>query len=572
MLLRKVRPFFCLSSALWCFILFGIFVRIQELGYANLQGDEINPLDYVYENNFLHYILNQKRGPLQYLINFANTSLFGYINELQIRLPYLLFALAGFATLYLLTKKIFNKETALFTISLLSINGLFVAFSRIAQYQAFLFFALPLSGYLFLRYFEEKRRNLLYAAGAFYALSLLAHYDALSMTPFFVLLIAGKALKNRRELRNLLGDATVFAAIALTPNLLFYGAMKFNPYFKDVTSTYLKNRLLHGGLMPRLPDIMPIVSLYIPKHYLLTLIILLTIGLISLRENLSELSILGIKFNEIFIKTEYLFFCLVLGGATVFSYYPIKPRAATLLVCGSATAITALLFLSRKARPEIAALTAWTLFPLCIYFFLIRDPRTHVYTAFLPGFAVASYGVKTLLTRRGLKVLSSLFRISFAALLLFESAVIWQMFVDKMPEYPWWDKKLLGRTIYKIGRSRYQKVEGVFGVPYYRGWERLGNAVRRGCLRGGFYSNEKDSISYYYTRQHQVKREGAENLVLVEGPHSWNFIEESGFDRGKLEGSGYILIKTIASKHGLPVMYIWGKKTAYPQGAPDCDF
>ena len=88
-------------------------------------------------------------------------------------------------------------------------------------------------------------------------------------------------------------------------------------------------------------------------------------------------------------------------------------------------------------------------------------------------------------------------------------------------------------------------------------------------LRYRLHSNEKNSVSYFYTRIEQVGNDEVDNLVLVEGPHSWKYIEESGYEPKK---EGYILIKTIESSHALPVMYIWGRNELYPEGRPFCEF
>src|SRR3989344_58050 len=86
-------------------IAYSIFIRIQGLGYSNFQGDEVNTVDFIYEmkpetNGLWNYLIAQKRGPVQYMINIANYSIFGYINEYQIRLPYLLFGILAIYTLY----------------------------------------------------------------------------------------------------------------------------------------------------------------------------------------------------------------------------------------------------------------------------------------------------------------------------------------------------------------------------------------------------------------------------------------------------------------------------------------
>lgn len=98
----------------FCFILWGIFTRFWGIWYSEFQGDEINPLRYL-DNikgttphiwDFFNYILDQKRGPGQYVINYLNTSLFGFHGEFQIRLPFFVFSVLSILTVYLLTKKI----------------------------------------------------------------------------------------------------------------------------------------------------------------------------------------------------------------------------------------------------------------------------------------------------------------------------------------------------------------------------------------------------------------------------------------------------------------------------------
>ena len=42
-------------------------------------------------NGILAYLLEQKRGPIQYVLNILNYSIFGYRNEFLIRLLYLVF-------------------------------------------------------------------------------------------------------------------------------------------------------------------------------------------------------------------------------------------------------------------------------------------------------------------------------------------------------------------------------------------------------------------------------------------------------------------------------------------------
>ena len=90
---------------------FSIFVRAQDLGYSIFQGDEVNTIDFLYEmkpglNGTVEYLMAQKRGPVQYVLNIINVNLFGYMNEEQIRFPYLVFSVIALFSLYKLAKNI----------------------------------------------------------------------------------------------------------------------------------------------------------------------------------------------------------------------------------------------------------------------------------------------------------------------------------------------------------------------------------------------------------------------------------------------------------------------------------
>src|SRR5690242_7118808 len=81
-------------------VLIGIslLLRLMNLGYSNLQGDEIRALcrfsDYATPGQFFIYLLGQRKGPVQFLITCA-FSLFDptFSSELALRLP---FAIANF--------------------------------------------------------------------------------------------------------------------------------------------------------------------------------------------------------------------------------------------------------------------------------------------------------------------------------------------------------------------------------------------------------------------------------------------------------------------------------------------
>ena len=186
------------------FLIFVTFwLRIVYLGYSDYQGDEIKAM-YRPEagQNMYEFLMDQRKGPLQFFITAVlKPATNNYYDNLGLRLP---FALAGIISVFVFYKFVklhFGKEVAYIAAFLLSVNGFFVAFSRIVQYQSFtiLFFLLAL--YLFSLALENGKWkfNGWYLGGLCWGLSALAHYDAVFILPF-VLYIYIKWFKKYEEM------------------------------------------------------------------------------------------------------------------------------------------------------------------------------------------------------------------------------------------------------------------------------------------------------------------------------------------------------------------------------------
>lgn len=570
---------------------FSIFVRAQDLGYSIFQGDEVNTIDFLYEmkpgpDGLWHYLISQKRGPVQYVLNIINVSLFGYHNEEQIRFPYLVFSVFAMFSLYKLAKKIFDPTTALIASTLMAINGLFIAFGRITQYQSIMYCIIPFGIMLFIKALNSKNNKLLLYSGLIMSFAFLTHYDTLSVTPFFIAGFIGhfirEVYKDEREfdlgivfhqiksngklLLGYLGKMGVFFSAFLFPALFYYVPFYFGKAFEDTTSSYLGNRLFGGGFMPRTDITNDLLTMYIPEYHLNFLFIA---GLIAIGLNYKK--IVGFKFSKIKISKkgmQILFGLLVvlILAASIFSFYPIKPRSASLLVIGSAISVAALLVLYKKVKWERAAIITWFLGTYSFYFFIMKDPRTHVYVSILPLFILAGYGISKVYTMIQNNLVKSIALLLVILSFIFVSGVNWTIFVDKNPEYPWYDKDFLGWPIYRIERVRHQKKEGAFGFNNYRGWEQIGDLFDRGCLVGSFNSNEKDSVTYFYIQRHQQKLTEKEfipegdNLLIAEGPHSWEY-----FNHEKVPSSEYVLLAEIYSGD-YAVNHIYGRTELYPEG------
>ena len=119
-----------------------LLLRLTELGYSNFQGDELNALckysDYKSILQFLAYLLGQQKGPVQYVLTCAYSLVDpNFSSELAIRLPFALANLAALTCFFLLVRRLFSSQVALYASFLFAVNGIFIAFARIVQYQSF---------------------------------------------------------------------------------------------------------------------------------------------------------------------------------------------------------------------------------------------------------------------------------------------------------------------------------------------------------------------------------------------------------------------------------------------------
>ena len=251
------------TTIFFLLIVFSIFVRAQDLGYSIFQGDEVNTVDFLYEmqpgiNGLWEYLISQKRGPVQYMINIINVNLFGYINEEQIRFPYLVFSVIALFSLYKLTKRVFDPATALIASTLMAINGLFIAFGRITQYQSVMYFLIPFGIMLFIRALNTKNNKTLLYSGLLMSFAFLTHYDTLSVAPFFIAGFVGSIIRevytDERELnfgtllhrlktnfalvKSYFLKAILFFTAFLLPAMFYY-----IPFSVSITHLYLSSFL-----------------------------------------------------------------------------------------------------------------------------------------------------------------------------------------------------------------------------------------------------------------------------------------------------------------------------------------
>lgn len=562
------------------FILYGVFVRFQGLGYSEFQGDETNPLRFMGDyygsrasiSEFYSFLLEQKRGPGQYIINYINVFLFGFHGEFFIRLPFFIFGVLAFFSMYKLALKMFDKQVALFSVLFLALNGLYIAFARITQYQTFMYFVTPLAVYLYLKAFEEKNYKKTAVSGFLLSLCLLGHYDTLTVGAFFAFFLLAYLIRKPKDFKYILKSSAVFLVFFLVPAILFYIPFFRDSYYTETTSGYLTGRLFGSGFMPRTPwsELGKLLTLYMPIEAWLLFLAAIIGGILSFIFQLGDIKIFKLKLKKELVRFSYFSANIFLFLVVIYSHFsdkpvsfPMKPRLSTLLVYLISFGIIGILLLSKKVKAKHVGLVSWFLLSFSVYFFFIKDPRTHVYITFMPAFILSGYAFANIFK---IKYPAIKWGLVFAMLAyyFYLSCFYWVVFVNKNPEYPWWDKTLLTRNLYNVQKVRHKKVDGVFGFNNKRHWQEVRDLYDKGCLMGTYNSNEKNSVTTFYLGFDQTFPDepdlvlGADTIFVVEGPHSWYYWSVDKV----LAESDYNLIYTFKNKD-YPVNYILGKADVY---------
>ncbi|NJR16093.1 MAG: glycosyltransferase family 39 protein [Calothrix sp. CSU_2_0] len=259
-----------------------LWLRLSNLGYSNYQGDEIKAL-YLPQlgENLLDFLLRQRKGPIQFLVTYGmrifNPS---YDNELLMRLP---FALAGILAIYFFYKFVrleFGERIALFSSLFFSLNGLFVAFARIVQYQSFvlLFALLTLYFFALAIKFNKWKIKGIYCGAFFWSLSILSHYNGIAIAPFACYLIYRWYVNNDEKLN----QKSKLKHICFSTGIIFVGlGIFYLPFYFSLsaaTKAYWVERISSKNISS-----IATFSTYNPGFIIYIYIILTLVSLIKLK-------------------------------------------------------------------------------------------------------------------------------------------------------------------------------------------------------------------------------------------------------------------------------------------------
>jgi 4-amino-4-deoxy-L-arabinose transferase-like glycosyltransferase len=483
-----------LAGGLLAIFLFAALFRFPNLGYSEFQGDEAKVLlraaatiQGTADALFLH-----NKGPAEILVATFVYATAGRVNEALARLPFTLANLAGILALLAVGRRYFDWHTGWWAAILIALNGYFVAFARIVQYQSLVF----LMSCLVLLCAHRLSRgrpspSLFILTALFAATGLLSHYDtAFALLPAGYLLLE-RWLKHPSERPQMSRWGAAAALLMLLILGSFYVPSVRHPHF-TTTADYISRRV--GGYPPyaNFRHFFTNSTIYSSVYYIGFMVLLLAgVAFWRLRRMTGERRWRG-------------WVLVLLFGAAVLSLivWPQLwnlepgPRSWSGVLFGG---LLLLLLGSRANSVPWKAVLLWFAGPFLLYTFVISDPRTHLYVMFPAWALLGSQGLIRALRCLRSRPMRWLAQCTLAAILVLSGVYLYWMFVQHMVEvkrtYP--SYRL---PIYWVPYGdRFPKV-GLFGFPYQAGWKVIGALYADGTLNGDYSSNEEPQITIWYTR------------------------------------------------------------------------
>ncbi len=494
-------------------LLLAVGLRFADLGYSEFQGDESLAMISAAETIRGHAdaLFLRGKGPAEILLPAAVWTLTGTVTEGIARVP---FAFAGVMVLlsfYLLAKDIFSARAARYATAIFAAAGLMVGFSRIVQYQTIVVWMSILALWTFWRWHKTAKMRWAILSGLFLGIGLLAHYDAVLVTPAigWVWLVSVRKSPKRHFIAAINWVLTAIAAAAI-----FYLPYLLDPQIAR-TGDYVSGRI-GAGVKNHLLDFLHFNAFYSSFYFVLVAGLLLTVffgwALFQLKEG---------KWWTIFGVTTLLMLAITPNWLGDWTFAPFA-------------AIFLLAFISPALDTAKRAALIWFAVPFLGYNFAVATPLTHIYTT-LPGWALLAGWTAG---RFAPKIRTQW--VVNTVLVLLSSLYLWNAFVrhdvEFLQDYPTANLDIFWTPYPTLPQT------GFFGFAHRAGWKAVGALVADGTLAGDYRSNEEPDVTSWYTRQTpRACDPGAEFF----------FAAEDVVDAGDpLPGDGYTEVGSIATIGG----------------------
>ena len=459
-------------------VLIAVCYRVINLGYSEFQGDEgviMGRAARVLTGDDAQLFYHHK-GPPEILFPTATWALSGTINEWQARLPLACSGVLGVVGFYLLAQRWMTGRGALIAALLLSINGFFIGFGRIVQYQNLVFAGVTLGMLSLWRWSQNGGIRWLFAGTTLLAFAMLAHYEAILMLPIAAFVVGQRLWVERRDHSPIVWHVLGAGALAVVILLTFYLPYVLSPSFSRTLSYLTKSRMSDGGpLYNNLVASLPLNTFYNSTIYFAGVALLVMVAVFR-----------GFRGWWILVPVCVLMFL---------SLTQITDRLS--LVDGPVIALLlGLIILSRWTSPEWVVIWLWFSVPFVFYHFLVGNPITHILNAFPGALLLAASVLDRGLDWIGRKAVRRVLNVTGLAVFVFLAYYPYLMFVQHQHE--------IVRTWPEHAPSAYWRpfeekpYTGFFGFPYQAGWKAVGVLARQGVVTGSYASNEELETTGWY--------------------------------------------------------------------------
>ena len=473
--------------------LLAVALRAPGLGHSEFQGDEgravLRATEVLLGND--EVLLLHKKGPVEILLPASLYAATGRMSEWLARAPFGIAGIAAVLALAALGRRLYGLGVGVIAGTLMAVDGFWVGFSRIVQYQSVVLLMTILVVFCVYRVAQgaAQRRAYLGMAALMASVGLLAHYEGFFALPPAAYLMWEHYREQEPPWRTALKDLWLSLALGGVAVGVFYVPFVMHPQFGDTVS-YLGVKRIGGGLLyNNIADYFQRAGFYSSAYHVL----LLGIGLLAVagwalwrgcagRRQRLELAALGLAW-----LIAILFPSLWQVGTTNLS----------IVLFG----ITVALLLRARLRTEHRLLVIWFSAAALLYFFLMLKVHTHYYVALPPwALAVGLGGVSAweALRRRG----DALVLVAAAlAVVLVGLTANYVRVAMVRPDREFKHTYPASRPhLYWAPYGPVAPRGGYFGFPYRTAWKAIGGMYDAGLLTGAYDSNQEDLVTNWYTR------------------------------------------------------------------------
>lgn len=462
-------------------------VRFANVGYADYQGDEARAAlrAAAVIQGYDDVLLLHKKGPTEILLPAVLYSMTGNLTEGTARAPFALASLAALFAVWLLGWRLFSPLAGWLAAMLVALDGYFIGFARIVQYQSVVLLMSVLAVLILVRLVQRPRAltHYLTLAAIFLATGILSHYEGVLPALPAAWLLGVLLWRNRARRRDIAGATLIAAAVGGALLAVFYVPYIFNPRFA-ATYTYLTDRRI-GGSFPynNLADVFLRTTLYSTTYYVVGMIVLTVAGMVrAWLRGWSRPLALGLAAAAValtvvtFVNPSWL----TLGGRD----WILLPISALL---------AAVMFAPRM-KDEERTLWIWFGAVMVLALFLTEKPRTHVYTFFMPwlllGGGLLAAGWEWLRARLGSRSATWLGAAAAAGVIVLFANYAFHFFVSRAEVMLNYDEARPAG--YWVSYAEPDD-KALFGFPLNNGWKVIGELYRNGTLSGSFETTEKEA-------------------------------------------------------------------------------